>query len=812
MSKSPAVVLDFKIVFSITVLYAFSGNAYAQKLILKDEITHEPISMANVFCSDNKVSTATDINGEADIADFGSCDSIYIKFIGYSSVLISYDSLKQKDFRIYLKQDPITLNETTVSATRWEQSKRNIPNKIVSIKARDVMIGNPQTAADMLGETGEVFIQKSQLGGGSPVIRGFAANRVLISVDGIRMNNAIFRSGNLQNVISLDPFAIDNAEVIFGPGSIIYGSDAIGGVMSFYTLNPDVVSNEPSHFNAHVVARYSSADNEMTGHFDMIYGMKKWGFVTSVTYSGYDDMKMGKFGPDDYLRNRYVVRRNNTDLIVQNVDPQLQIPSGYHQLNLLQKISYKINKDWTLNYGFHYSATGNYPRYDRLLQTKENLLKYAEWYYGPQVWMMNHFHVSGSSNMAVYDKIIIHAAWQNFKESRHKRKLNDDSRNNRNETVDVLNLNLDLEKIIDSRNRLVYGVEYIFNIVGSKANDLDIKTSGISPAAPRYPDGSTWNSIALYADYFHKITPKTNLRAGARYSYIVLNADFDKSFYDFPFDNAHINTGAPTASLGIINNPDESIQLMANVSTGFRAPNIDDVGKIFDSEPGSVVVPNPDLRSEYSLNNEVGISKIFSKKFKFDISAYYTILFNAMVRHDFLFNGQDSIIYDGEMSRVQAVQNASKANVYGVQAGIEWKLPLNLTFSSRFNYMKGTEDAEDGGTVPMRHSTPVFGAIHIIYSRNHLEVDLYAVYNGTVPYSQMPPSEISKDYMYAKDTDGNPYTPDWYTINLKSLYRVSDNFILTLGIENFTNQRYRPFSSGISSAGINVIASVKISF
>ena len=103
---------------------------------------------------------------------------------------------------------------------------------------QDVQFQNPQTTADLLSNSGEVFIQKSQQGGGSPMIRGFATNRVLIAVDEVRMNNAIFRSGNLQNVISIDPFAVENTEVLFGPGSVIYGSDAIGGVMSFTTLAP----------------------------------------------------------------------------------------------------------------------------------------------------------------------------------------------------------------------------------------------------------------------------------------------------------------------------------------------------------------------------------------------------------------------------------------------------------------------------------------------------------------------------------------------------------------------------------------------
>ena len=125
-----------------------------------------------------------------------------------------------------------------MSVSKWEQQRKDIPQKIVSINAQSIAFGNSQTSADLLQQSGQVFVQKSQLGGGSPMIRGFATNRVLLSVDGVRMNNAIFRGGNVQNVLSIDPFSIKNTEIIFGPGSVIYGSDAIGGVMNFYTKAP----------------------------------------------------------------------------------------------------------------------------------------------------------------------------------------------------------------------------------------------------------------------------------------------------------------------------------------------------------------------------------------------------------------------------------------------------------------------------------------------------------------------------------------------------------------------------------------------
>ena len=134
------------------------------------------------------------------------------------------------------------------------------------------------------------------------MIRGFATNRVVLSVDGVRMNNAIFRSGNLQNVINIDPFTLQSSEVSFGPSSVIFGSDAIGGVMSFYTLKPELTDGDKPLIAGNVVGRFASANKEKAGHADIMIGGKKWGMVTSATWNDYDDLRQGSRGPDAYLR------------------------------------------------------------------------------------------------------------------------------------------------------------------------------------------------------------------------------------------------------------------------------------------------------------------------------------------------------------------------------------------------------------------------------------------------------------------------------------------------------------------------------
>lgn len=796
----------------ILVMLVCSVLANAQQLTIKDKVTHQPLEFATIYCPTLNVSAITNIKGQADISAFTVAEGILVRLMGYQPRQITYTQLKEMNFVLYLEPSQINLTQVVVSATRWEQEQNSISNKIAVIPASQITMQNPQTSADLLGIAGGVFIQKSQLGGGSPMIRGFAANRVLITVDGVRMNNAIFRSGNLQNVISIDPFSVDRTEVIFGPGSVIYGSDAIGGVMNFYTLNPVLAVGEKPFIKGSAGARFSTADKEKTGHFDFNIGLKKWAFLTSATFSDFDDLKMGSHGPDEYLRPEYVERINGVDSIIPNDDPEKQVPTGYNQMNLLQKIKFKPNEKWTFNYGFQYSTTSDYSRYDRLILYSNGKPKSAEWYYGPQVWMMNNLSIVNSAKTRIYDKMSISVAHQYFKESRHDRGFGKSTLKNRTEEVNVVSANIDFDKILRNDQHLYYGAEILLNKVGSTGDDENIKTQEVSPAASRYPDGSTWNSYAAYVSYWQDINEKLNFQTGLRYNFVVLDATFDTTFYPFPFTTANINEGSVTGSAGLTYRPGHEWAFSANFSTGFRAPNIDDVGKVFDSEPGFVVVPNPDLQSEYAYNGEIGIKKRFDDKLEIDLSAFYILLDNAMVRRDYTLNGQDSIMYDGEMSQVQAIQNAAQAWVYGIQADLEANLPAGFGFSSHFSYQKGEEELDDNTTAPLRHASPWFGTTHVTYNRDRFKADFYANYNGEISYENLAPSERDKAYIYAIDADGNPYSPSWYTLNFKVLYQFTDFLMLNAGVENITDQRYRTYSSGIAAAGMNFIASVKVTF
>jgi hemoglobin/transferrin/lactoferrin receptor protein len=727
-------------------------------------------------------------------------------------VIISFYSFSQDE--IDADSIFVDLSEIVVSANRWEQNLLEVPSKVTTINASLINFQNPQTAADLLGLSNSVFIQKSQLGGGSPMIRGFATNRILLVVDGVRMNNAIFRSGNVQNVISLDPNSIEESEVVFGPGSVMYGSDAIGGVMDFHTLKPQLGSSEgKTLLTARAMARYASANKEKTAHVDFNIGLQKWAFTTSVTRSIFDDLVMGDHGPAEYTRHDYVVRENGLDVIKVNNKPNLQANSGYDQWNAMQKIHFQANEFTNATYAFHFSETSDYPRYDRLILRNGANLANAEWYYGPQKWMMHSLNVTYSMPTGLFDQSKFTIAFQDYEESRHNRGFGSTRRTDRTEKVKALSVNLDLDKKISEQLTAFYGAEFITNKVNSIASRLNVNSGEIESTSTRYPDDSDWRTYAAYVSVKLKLSEKWLMNISNRYTFVYTHAEYDPKFFDFPFREATLKNRSANGSLGLIFTPGAIWKVYGNLSSAFRAPNVDDIGKVFDSEPGNVVVPNPRLEPERAYNVELGAAGFLTDNCKVDFAAYYTTIDNAIARGTTTFNGQDSIDYDGQLSRVLSQQNIGEVWVSGFQIGLDWKVTANLRLTTTANLQQGEEkDPATGRNFSPTHVAPKFGATHLVYSRTNWKVDLYSNYNNEIEYDDLALTERGDSHLYAKDDNGNPYAPSWWTLNIKGAYNFKRIFSITMGGENILDKRYRPYSSGISAPGRNFILSVRASF
>lgn len=798
--------------------------ARTQTITVSDLSNREAVSGALIYDRQNH-SVLTDEKGQADLSTLDKSGEIVISHSAYHLYVLSMEEKQSNLLEIRLSQKSVVLNEVVLSANRYSENKIDLPYSIQVISQKEIEFVNQQTSADLLQNTGAVFVQKSQMGGGSPVLRGFEANKVLIVMDGIRMNNAIYRGGHLQDVVTIDANMLDRAEVLFGPASTIYGSDALGGVMHFYSKSPKLSIDEHMRVNSNAFLRYSSANRENTAHLDLNLGWKKFGSMTNVTYSDFSDLRSGANklagSPDTWDRQYYAERYDTKtilgggstlfrDTMIRNADKNLQVGSAYSQLDLMQRFLYKSGTYFSHQLNFQYSNSSDIPRYDRLTEYSGNTLLFAEWNYGPQKRLLAAYTLENSHKTKLSDNIRLIAAYQNIEQDRITRRFQSNNRSTQMEDVTVMSINADLFKRIAGSHEFRYGAELQLNDVQSTAFNLNLQNNQESPAPTRYADGgNSMNTLGFYVSDSWEMRPNLVLSGGLRYTLNRLRSEFkDSTFFNFPFNSAEQQNSALTGNIGVTFKEDHNYKVSLLANTGFRTPNIDDMSKVFESSNSVLIVPNPDLVPEYATNVEMSISKVIQERYKFDMTGFYTFLDKALVQADYRFNGADSLMYNGQMCKVQAMQNANTAYIYGFSAGTQLDFTKALAFKGVINYTYGryTDKTKDT-VVALDHIPPVFGQFGLLFREKNTDAEFFVRFNGKKNSTDYSPSgEDNKQYS-ADPVNG--YMPAWFTINIRFGYNLTKRLRLNLACENLSDNRYRTFSSGVNAAGRNITVSLR---
>lgn len=710
----------------------------------------------------------------------------------------------------FAQTDTIQLNEVTVSATRFDQSGRRSPFQIQTITRDQVAFRNQQNTADLLAQTGNVFIQKSQGGGGSPVLRGFEASRVLLVVDGVRMNNAIYRAGHLQNVLRVDPALLDRAEVLFGSGSTLYGSDALGGVIYFQSRNPELASTDQLLVKPAAYLRYANATGERTAHADVTVGSRRWGSLSSITAATFGDIIQGNNRRDAYpafgKRTQYVTvdPSGGADLVSVNDNPNRQVGSAYSQLDLFQKVLFqpKIGIQHGLN--IQYSTTTDVPRYDRLTEVAATgKPSFAEWYYGPEKRLLAAYRLDVSRPTALFDRMQVTAAYQHLEESRNSRRLDAAPLKSQVERVGVWSVNADLQKQVRT-HQLQYGLELTHNDVNSTATFRNVKTQVITPADTRYPTGgSSLQTAALYLTDAVTLSQLAQLSGGLRYSLTNLQATFgDKTFFPFPFNEINQSPGGLSGHLGLVLTPSDRSKVSLLGSTGFRAPNVDDLTKVFESRAGALIVPNPEIRPEFTYNAELTVNQWIGSQVRLDGTVYHTWFENAIVVDAFTLNGASTVDYAGQVSKVTASQNKRRATVQGFTFGALVRLTNSLTFSGSVNGTAGR--IIDDKNTPLDHVPPTYGRASLMYRSPRFQVEVFSLFSGWKRIADYNPD--GEDNAQYATPDG---MPGWATANVRGSVRLSRILTAQLAIENLLDRNYRTFASGISAPGRTLMITVR---
>lgn len=703
------------------------------------------------------------------------------------------------------------LDEVTVTSAKYIKNKKFISQKVDVITKKEIEFQNFQNTADLLSNSGTLAVQKSQQGGGSPTMRGFEANRILLLVDGVRMNNLIFRAGHLQNIITIDENMLENADVFYGSSSTLFGSDALGGAINLNTKKA-LFASDKKGFSGNILTHSSSANEEKTIHFDLNFGGTNFASLTSFSFNDFGDLKMGKernhhnrfFGE----RNYYIETNSGTDQLKGLYNRFTQKFSAYKQYDFMQKLAYKQSNGNLHSLNLQYSITTDIPRYDRLTDTNSSgKLSNAEWFYGPQKRLLGIYNFS-KSNFIFNSDLSVDVSYQKVEESRHNRKFKNYNLQNRTEKVNMYAINAVLKRTF-TNGELVYGLESYFDDLNSSAYKNNTITGEIEALDSRYPNGKN-NMFRndLFASYSESISKKTNWNFGVRFGYTSLKSTIaDNSFFSLPFTSINQSNFTYSGTLGLIHKASNNVSLIANISSGFRTPNIDDLAKIFESSAGSVIVPNENLKPEKTVTGDLGFRITSDKKrFEFEANYFYTRLYDAIVTDAYTFNGSSQIMYDGTLSDVLANQNKGKAFVTGFSANLKTYIFSNLLAMASFNTTLG-RIVEDGKQSPLDHIAPSYGKIGLNYSKNNYAVEVYMLYNTK--------KDIS-DYLLNGE-DNEQYAPKggmpaWETYNIKGSLVVLKKVTFFAGIENILDTQYRTFASGINAPGYNIYGGLKYNF
>jgi hemoglobin/transferrin/lactoferrin receptor protein len=709
------------------------------------------------------------------------------------------DSLKTKN-----------LDEVIFSANKIAENKLAISQQVKVISKKEIENINATTTGDLLANIGAVSLQKSQQGGGSPTIRGFEASRVVLIVDGVRMNNLIYRAGHLQNIVTIDQSVLERAEVLYGPASTIYGSDALGGVIHFYTKNPTLAAIKAGGY-----FRVRGPNQEKTANAILNLGYKKWASLGSITVSSFNDLKMGTkinptLGTAFGLRKQYVDNDFTSgfkpDQLISNIDPLIQKYSGYNQIDLFEKILFKPAENLSHILNIQYSTSSNVPRYDRLtdpLNKDGSGLKSAEWYYGPQKRMLTAYDFRKNSSTANFHFGVNYQAVQ---ESRHDRPFNGKFVRNRIEDVNVFGMNTDFSKT-KINYEVRYGIEMQYSNLESTANQKSIEKNETKALSTRYPGGkNNFLNFGMYLSESWVLSPKLRITDGIRLGYCSLNSVFsDKTFFPFPYSEASQKNIVYSGNIGLIFTPSNSWKINGMLSTGFRAPNIDDLSKVFESAKGTLIVPNPNLKPEKTINFELGVTKHISNKFYWENTLYKTLFKDAIVTDLFTLNGKSEAIYDGTNSKILANQNKRRANIWGFSSTINAILSEKISASASYNYTKGTIVGLDSKpNTPLDHIPPTFGRFGLKYKLKKLNLEAFMLFNGWKKIGDyLLNGEDNEQYATTKGM------PSWKTANVRIQYFFTNEWQLIVGVDNIFDLQYRTFASGINAPGRNIFATLR---
>ncbi len=561
-----------------------------------------------------------------------------------------------------------TLDEVVVTGSRVEESVYESPQAVSTVTREEVLKRNYRTTPEALTYEPGVMVQKTAHGQGSPFIRGLTGKQVLILVDGVRLNNSTFRFGPNQYLATVDPATIERIEVVRGPGSVLYGSDALGGVINIITRKRQ--SFKPgSAFNGEANLVYGSADKEKTARLAGEGNVDSFGYWLGGDYRDFDDLEGGgDIGTQEF--------------------------TGYNEYHANAVFTYRPSAKRRLDFIVQQTTQLNLPRTDKFVNSNESRI------YDPQERTFFSLQWDDAYHSAMTDRLKISLNYQLAHEALEQKKFTSSTLKSKDDKVGSTSLLMQADKAIGDSHLLTYGFEVYSDRVDSQRVDTDTSTGVSKDKRGNFPDGSKYLTSGLYLQDQYFVSDTSTVTAGIRYSYSRAQTtlegfgDFDESYDDV------------TASLRWSGEIQQGLRLFAGIAQGFRAPNLDDIAVLKSTNEGEDV-PSPDLKSEKSINYEIGL-KFNKEKWQGTLTTFYSDFTDLIDRRPGTYKGLGFIddngngVQDPDEDNVVQKFNVGNAYIYGIE--MDGSVFLNRDYSlfgnASWSYGQNQTDDEPLSRIP----------------------------------------------------------------------------------------------------------------
>ena len=660
--------------------------------------------------------------------------------------------------------DAACLDTVQVTATKRPESTLQIPAATTIVGGARLRETAPQTPMDALhGEVG-TFVQQTTPGQGVVIVRGLKGSEVLHLVDGFRLNNAIFRNAPNQYIALVDGQSLDRIEVVRGPSSTLYGGDAMGGVVQMLTPELDF-DGEAWSWNGRLRAIAASADDALTGRAEVKGGREGMAFALGLTSQEVNDVRSG--------------------------DGRTRPFTGFTQRSVDFKWQADVAAGHELMFSLQYSQQPRTPRHDALVPGfGQTAPENAVFFFEPQERRFAQLRWRIDNPNALFDNGELRLGRQIVVDDRRTRATgtpNLEHEGNRDTTTGISG---QFGKDVGSRHHLSYGFEFYRDDVESSKTRVNINTGAFSVRAPRFPDGSRMDGMAVYvADDWRR--DRLDLNYGLRYS------RFD---IEIPAVGAtpgvKLTPDDLTGNVGMAYELSEDVRLVANLGRGFRAPNIFDLG-VFGPRPGNrYSTPNPNLKPEYVTSFDAGV-KFGGERFSGELIAFRSSYRDKIT----------SVLTGNRVGAALEVQNRNVAelDLWGVEAGARYRMPSpDLELYATATFTRGEEDTA-AGAMPADRIPPLFGKLGARWQvREKVGLEAYGLY------------ATGQDRLSSRDLIDPRINPNgtagWATLNARVAWRASDRLDLSLRIENLGDKSYREHGSGLDEPGRNFILTADSSF